>query len=103
MYTLFSFLEPRNCSLEYNDSNFLNCVNTTSCVHKDWICDGEDDCWDNSDEQNCNATAKCTSNEFKCLNGACIDIDSLCDGIADCKDGTLSSDELDCSMLMHSK
>ena len=29
------------------------CVNSGSCVDVSWRCDGEDDCGDNSDEQNC--------------------------------------------------
>lgn len=45
----------------FNSSELINCANTTKCIHPKWICDGDDDCWDNSDEQNC------TTSKHLCL------------------------------------
>lgn len=31
----------------------VQCPHTTACYHPNWLCDGENDCWDFWDEQNC--------------------------------------------------
>lgn len=84
------------------DLNFVNCPNTTGCIHREWFCDGENDCWDMSDEKNCSATVRnmCQLSQFRCSNGTCISSDLRCDGHDDCHDaqnGGESSDEEDCS------
>ncbi|XP_051914453.1 basement membrane-specific heparan sulfate proteoglycan core protein isoform X3 [Hippocampus zosterae] len=63
------------------------------CIPRDYICDGETDCLDGSDEFQCGTPSPCEPNEFKCKNGRCALKLWRCDGDNDCDD---NSDELDC-------
>ena len=99
---MFRISERRNCSLDFHDVNLMNCANTTACIHKDWFCDNENDCWDMSDEMNCTGHKKrCDIREFQCSNGTCISLEKRCDGKDDCHDAKtltgVSSDEENCS------
>ncbi|VDM94872.1 unnamed protein product [Thelazia callipaeda] len=64
------------------------------CVKSDYICDGEPDCRDRTDEKDCPSLSSCEPNEFKCNNGRCVQKMWLCDGDDDCGD---NSDEQTCS------
>ncbi|XP_041779439.1 low-density lipoprotein receptor-related protein 2 [Anopheles merus] len=67
--------------------------NNQRCIPKSWICDGDDDCLDNSDEeQNCTKPT-CGTNEFQCKSGRCIPLNFRCDQENDCGD---HSDEFEC-------
>jgi hypothetical protein len=104
----------------------LSVCNAFTCASEeriplDWQCDGENDCFDASDELGC-ATFECGSGEsiveqhqcnwvrncednsdevgcvgFQCESGGSIDPSGRCDGARQCLDG---SDEVDCPALV---
>ncbi|RWS31437.1 Basement membrane-specific heparan sulfate proteoglycan core protein-like protein [Leptotrombidium deliense] len=71
--------------------NEATCKNG-ECISRDYVCDGDFDCTDQSDEATC--ASKCEPNEYQCENRVkCILKVWRCDGDDDCGDG---SDENGC-------
>ncbi|XP_072049199.1 CD320 antigen-like [Amphiura filiformis] len=69
---------------------------TGKCVDASYICDGEEDCNDNSDERGCGAYTCNPNMQFQCPKGMpkCLMLTDVCNGIEDCKPG--GEDEVDC-------
>uniref|UniRef100_A0A8R1DV89 Uncharacterized protein n=1 Tax=Caenorhabditis japonica TaxID=281687 RepID=A0A8R1DV89_CAEJA len=87
----------------------IRCSDGLTCIRKSWMCDGNIDCPDHSDElthiclkrpkqnhlrlEEISTGLKCPPSWFKCHDGSsCLHPKKVCDKFKDCRDG---SDELE--------
>ncbi|XP_068685724.1 uncharacterized protein [Montipora foliosa] len=104
---------PHNVDLEHKSpqlgkaypscsSDHFTCANR-HCIPARWVCDYDNDCGDNSDEQGCTpapttpAQTTFSATQFSCRNGHLIPKRWFCDGVNDC--GDRSDEPSQCSRL----
>uniref|UniRef100_A0A671S9X1 Low density lipoprotein receptor-related protein 1Ba n=1 Tax=Sinocyclocheilus anshuiensis TaxID=1608454 RepID=A0A671S9X1_9TELE len=74
------------------DVEEYQCADGRSCVSESWLCDGELDCPDGSDETPTiclrQVKVRCPVNHLQCLGThRCVHFSTLCNGVRDCEDG----------------
>uniref|UniRef100_A0A672J945 Low density lipoprotein receptor-related protein 2b n=1 Tax=Salarias fasciatus TaxID=181472 RepID=A0A672J945_SALFA len=78
------FVVIKTCS-----SSQFTCTNG-NCIPQSMVCDGNSDCWDNSDEAPellcITPQPTCAPNHYMCKSGQCIESSKVCDGHKDCTD-----------------
>lgn len=80
-FILYTLVSPACRSYEFS------CATGGQCVPQAWRCDGETDCMDGSDEQQC--AAPCGPGQVPCFSGdQCVDYQQLCDGTPHCRDAS---------------
>ncbi|KAM9364417.1 LOW QUALITY PROTEIN: low-density lipoprotein receptor-related protein 1B-like [Pholidichthys leucotaenia] len=94
---LFPCAEPSTVSDEEKESILcdvgeFHCHTHGTCIPEAWLCDGEPDCPDESDETDpiCaqEIVIRCPLNHIQCIGTKkCIHFNKLCNGARDCEDG----------------
>lgn len=85
--------EPSTCGQIECPSNHFKCDNS-KCIFKSWICDGQDDCGDGSDESAVHACGPaaftCPDGQWQCPNVTqkCVPYEQVCDSKSDCPNGS---------------
>nr|XP_014354113.1 PREDICTED: low-density lipoprotein receptor-like [Latimeria chalumnae] len=88
-------MDEQNCAFQECSSSEFQC-HYGECISLSLRCDGDHDCRDHSDEENCTFAKphRCVPGEMVCpISKECLLKEWLCDGDVDCEDGT---DEKNC-------
>ena len=72
------------------------------CIWASWVCDGDADCYQHEDEENCHGPSikplESPCPEFMCIrSGGCVPNSAVCNGRRDCAD---NSDEEGCGSII---